>query len=94
MNSYDNYDDSGASLSNAGLDAGSCVVAALEICAMKRFGNEPMQSVFARLLKDKGVPMVGMILPKLDPRYVLERTQDFETGNDVFRWWPKAANIS
>lgn len=43
-------------------------------------------------MKDKGVPMVGVIFPQLDPRYVLERTQNFETGAEVFRWWPKAAN--
>jgi hypothetical protein len=59
---------------------------------MQRFGDEPMQCAFSRLLKDKGVPMVGMIFPQLDSRYVLERTQNFETGSEVFRWWPREAN--
>lgn len=64
-----------------------CIISRSELEDIKSHGSlfSFDQSV-KRLLKSKGMPVHIQVLIELDNDYIYEQSEDFETGNLVFRW--------
>ncbi len=67
-----------------------CIIRDSELSNLPiRQPNRPMEQVVLRLLKDKGVPIVGTTWLSLDPAYNLKWSYDAEYSWTRFQWESK-----